>query len=121
MYLHGKCLRVLINTSYLTTYLVGLLSLSDIEEEARRIIEEARRKANEIIKQAKEEAKNLLKRDIGNPVPEEEIKKIKSEYEKLLNELTSSYSKKKEIIKSNSAKKLKLIAKEISQIVSGVG
>ncbi len=97
------------------------MSLSDIEEEARKIIEEAKRKADEIVKHAEEEAKNLLERDIGSPVPEEEIKRIRSEYEKLLNELISSYNKKKEIIKSNSAKKLKLIAKEISQIVSGVG
>lgn len=96
------------------------MSISDIEAEARRIIEEAKRKADEIIKEAKVKAEELDKKDLGEVLTKEEVESIINEFKERFNKVMSEYMSREKEIKENFNKWRDSIIDEFVRKILGV-
>ncbi|RLG76712.1 MAG: hypothetical protein DRO14_03475 [Thermoprotei archaeon] len=96
------------------------MSLSDLEAEARKIIEEAEKKAKEIIEEAIREAKEWKEKKIDSPLSEDEINKVINEFREKIQKAIKVHQRKKKIIEENYSKKKDEIIKEVIKAVTGV-
>ncbi len=97
------------------------MSLIDVEIEARKIIEEAEKKAKEIIEEAKRKAEAFRNAPIENPLSEEEVRKIREEYERKLREFEGRKKEALAVMKSRFEQYRDGLVAELVKMVSGVG
>lgn len=96
------------------------MSISEIEEEARKIIEEAKKKAEEILSKAMKEVMELKSMPLVGLLSPEEKERIVKEYESRIKDIESRAEERRQtILKSFTEKKEDLI-KEIVEIVTGL-
>ena len=96
------------------------MSISDIEAEARRIIDEAKRKADEIIREAKAKAEELDRKDVGKVLTREEVESIINEFKERFNKVMSEYMAHEKKIKENFSKWRDSIIDEFVRRILGV-
>lgn len=96
------------------------MSISEIEEEARRIVEDAKVKAEEILNKAKKEAEELRSRPLVNLVTPEEKKKLMDEFEARLKDLRSSAEEQRNRIAKAFAERKDSLVKEVVGLVTGL-
>ncbi|MEM0014686.1 MAG: hypothetical protein QXS42_06580 [Zestosphaera sp.] len=96
------------------------MSISEIEEEARRIVEEAKVKAEEILSSAKSEAEGLRSRPLVNLVTPEERRRLEEEFEARLRDLRSSAEERRARIVKAFTERRDSLVKEIVEIVTGL-
>lgn len=96
------------------------MSISEIEEEARKIIEEARKKAEEILSRARREAAELKSRPLVNLLSSEEREKIVKEFELRIKDVESRAEEQRQAILKSFAEKKEDLVREIVEVVMGL-
>jgi len=96
------------------------MSLSEIEEEARRIIEKAEEEARRIIEEARAEAQMWRKKEIKNPLTDEEVSEVVNEFKRRYEALVRDYELKERGMKERYARVKDDIVNEVVRIVAGV-
>ncbi len=94
-------------------------SLSDIEREAREIIERAKREAEEILRKAREEAESWKSAEISAPLTEEEIKEIEEEFRVKLKKAQENFEKNKQALKERYSQYKGEIISKVVELVAG--
>ncbi|MEO3993296.1 MAG: hypothetical protein QN229_03165 [Desulfurococcaceae archaeon TW002] len=96
------------------------MSISEIEEEARKIVEEAGKKAEEILSRARKEAAELKSKPLVNLLKPEERERIMREFELRIKEIESRAEERKQSILKSFAEKKKDLVREIVDVVIGL-
>jgi len=96
------------------------LSLSDLEAEARKIIEEAERKAKEVIEKAMKEARVWRTKKIEKPLNEDEVREVIDEFKDKIQKAVRDYEQRKKLIEKNYGSKKREIVEEVVRAVTGV-
>ncbi len=94
-------------------------SLSDIEREAREIVERAKKEAEEILRKAKEEAELLRSAEIDAPLSEEEIKEIEEEFRVKLEKAQEDFERRKRVIEERYSRYKGEIVFKAVELVAG--
>ncbi len=94
------------------------MSLTEIEEEARRIIEEAEGEAKRILDEARARAEELRKAGIKSPLKDEEIRKIESEFRERIDALKREYEDRRKEIRERYEVLKDEIIKELVRLVT---
>ncbi|MEM4697368.1 MAG: hypothetical protein QW501_03550, partial [Zestosphaera sp.] len=93
------------------------MSISEIEEEARKIVEEAGKKAEEILSKARREAAELKSRSLVGLLGPEEKEKIVREFELRIKDIELRAEERRQAILKSFAEKKKDLVKEIVDLV----
>ncbi len=94
-------------------------SLSDIEREAKEIVERARREAEEILRKAKEKAESLRSAEIDAPLSEDEIKEIEEEFRVKLEKAQEDFERRKRVIEERYNQYKGEIVSKVVELVAG--
>ena len=94
-------------------------SLSDIEKEAKEIVERAKKEAEEILRRAKEEAESLRSAEISAPLSDDEIKQIEEEFRMKLEKAQEDFENKKQSIEEKYGQYKEKIVSEIVKLIAG--
>jgi len=96
------------------------LSLSDLEAEARKVIEEAEKRAKEVIEEAMKEARVWRTKKIEKPLNEDEIREVIDEFKDKIQKAVKDCEQRKKLIEKNYGSKKREIVEEIVRAVAGV-
>lgn len=96
------------------------MSISEIEEEARKIVEEAGKRAEEILSRARKEAAELKSKPLANLLGPEERERIIKEFELRIKEIESRAEERRQSILKSFAEKKEDLVKEIVDVVMGL-
>ena len=94
-------------------------SLSDIEREAKEIVERAKKEAEEILRKAKEEAESLRSAEINASLSEDEIKEIEEEFRVKLEKVQEDFERRKRVIKERYSRYKGEIVSKVVELVAG--
>jgi len=96
-----------------------LSSLSDIEKEAKEIVERAKKEAEEILRKAKEEAESLRNAEINASLSEEEIKQIEEEFRMKIEKAQRNFEEKRRVIEEKYSQYRGEIVSKIVKLIAG--
>ncbi len=94
-------------------------SLSDIEKEAREIVERARREADEILRKAREEAESLRSAEIDAPLSEDEIREVEEEFRVKLEKAREDFERRKRVMEERYSRYKNEVVSRIVELVAG--
>ncbi|GEM_PF-1891027 len=94
-------------------------SLSDIEKEAREIVERAKKEADEILRKAREEAESLRSAEIDAPLSEDEIREIEGEFRVKLKKAQEDFERRRRVMEERYSRYKNEIVSRIVELVAG--